>query len=186
MDCKLADKLFTPCRSSASCGWVDSTSGYVHIHHCSEISIWTLAAVWFIKQSLNVTSRTLHPLTQHPLSFSAISVPLYHSKVKDQANFTAQCFICIAHMWKIKGGLIELLFSLTSSASLWLVEILKMDDSIVQTLLVIFWAHIGWTDSDRNQIYMLLSFPFLKKNAAAREQGSNTRVWTGLFCHCLL
>lgn len=102
---------------------------------------------------------------------SVTSVPLYHSKLKDQPSFNVQCFICVTHIWKIKGGLTGLLFSLTASASLWLVEMLKMDDSIDQTLLVIFWAHIGWAEADRNQIYMPLSFLFLKENRAPREQG---------------
>lgn len=75
---------------------------------------------------------------------------LYSSLMKDQR-------------WAIRAAL-----SLTSSASLWLTEILKTDDSTEQALLVIFWAHVGWTKADRNQIYIL------KENPAPREKRSNT------------
>lgn len=58
-------------------GWVDHTSGYVYLHHHSEIGLWTSAGVWLIKWTPSVTSRALHPPTQHPLSFSVISVLQY-------------------------------------------------------------------------------------------------------------
>jgi len=179
MDCRLVDEPCSPCSSPANSGWVGGMSGYVYLHHCSEIGQWTSAWVWFIKWSSNVTSRALHSLTQHLVShLCASALPLYPSKLKDQGNSHVQCFICIARIRKIKGGLP---FSLTSSASLWLVKIFKMDDSIVQTLLVIFWAHFAWTVADRNQIYMCLSFSFLKENPVPREQGSNTPQFDNSF-----
>lgn len=135
-----------------------------------------------VHQAVSKCLCILWPSTLSPFShLCASALPLYHSKLKDQTSFNVQCFICVIHIWKIKGGLTGLLFSLTSSASLWLVEMLKMDDSIDQTLLVIFWAHIGWTEADRNQTYMPLSFLILKENRAPREQGSNTTEFERTF-----
>lgn len=185
MDCKLADEPYTPCRTPAN--WLGGPHEWVCLPPPPQWN-WSVNLSWGLVNKMDSkchqsSSASSDPAPAFLFSHLCASVlPLYHSELKDQANFNdVQCFIHIAHIWKIKGGLIGLLFSLTSSATLWLVEILKMDDSIDQTLLVIFWAHIEWTEAEKNQIYMSLSFLFLKENPAPREQGSNRPEFEHIF-----